>query len=1219
MPRRISTRLALAFLVLSLSPLGAVAWLAYANAEQHIREQVTNALLGTAQGKAQQIQTYLVERMRNVTTLAAAPDVARAMDALLAGFRDGGLDSASYRAAEAEFRPFLKHYQDTAGYADLFLISPEGDAVFSVGRGEDLGSNYRTGPYRGSTLAAVWNRANTLLETDVSDFDYYQVTNEPAAFVASPILKDGRVTGVVALQMSNREVYRLVQEYTGLGATGETLIGSKVGNQAVFLTPVRHDANAAFRRRIPIPSTLEAPLQAAVQGQRGQGLATDYLGHKVLAVWRYLPECRWGLVVKMDTAEAFAAIAELRRISLQTGGIAALLVLLVAFFVSRTISLPILRLTESARRIAGGDLTTRAAVSSSDEIGELAGVFNGMVQHVQDRTVELARVNAALRTHQEQLEDLVKQRTAQLAGANKELASARDAAEQANRTKSSFLANMSHELRTPMNAIIGYSEMLMEDAQDSGATESLADLTKIHAAGKHLLSLINDILDLSKIEAGKMEFFLETFDVANMVHDVAATVQPLVDKNANRLVVHCPPDVGAIHADVTRTRQVLFNLLSNACKFTKSATVTLEVSLVNWQGKDCLMLRVIDEGIGMSEEQLGKLFQDFVQADASTTRKYGGTGLGLSICRKICRMMGGDVVASSVEGKGSTFTVYVPAKVEPQIAAPQAALTLDVKALAMPMGPIRGTVLVIDDDPAVRELAARILTKERFRVETAADGEEGLRKARELRPDAIALDLHMPTLDGWAVLSRLKGDPELAAIPVTLVSMSDDKHMGLALGAADFLTKPLQREQLVAVLGRYVRSGSAPVLLVEDNAEVRALTKRALEKDHHSVIEAENGRVALERLATVQPSIILLDLMMPEMDGFQFLEEFRKHDEWSAIPVVVITAKDLSVEDRGRLSGGVSRILQKGTCTREQLMGEIQRWAIDAVERKPDAGVAADVGAAALVEPDAIAESFKPSAIASPAAREGNTILVIDDDAQMHDLIGRILGKEGLQVRTAANGAEGLRLAREIRPSAITLDVSMAGMDGWAVLSQLKADPELAAIPVVMVTVVDDRNLGLALGAADYLLKPVDGPRLIAALNRFRRDGVPRVLIVEDDPVTREMVRRVMERDGWHVSEADNGKVGLARLREALPTAIVLDLMMPEMDGFEFVAELRKRPEWAKIPVLVMTAKDLSGDERDRLNGAVKQIVEKGAYGPADLVRVVQELVATYVAATPAS
>ncbi|MBI5367302.1 MAG: response regulator, partial [Planctomycetes bacterium] len=256
-----------------------------------------------------------------------------------------------------------------------------------------------------------------------------------------------------------------------------------------------------------------------------------------------------------------------------------------------------------------------------------------------------------------------------------------------------------------------------------------------------------------------------------------------------------------------------------------------------------------------------------------------------------------------------------------------------------------------------------------------------------------------------------------------------------------------------------------------------------------------------------------------------------------------------------------------------------------------------------------------PPELAASAQPTGNTVLIIDDDEAMHDLLGRILAKAGFRVRTAGDGAAGLRLARELRPDVITLDVSMTGMDGWTVLAQLKADPGLASIPVVMVTVVDDRNLGLALGAADYLLKPVDGPRLVSALNRFRKDGVPRVLVVEDDAVTREMVRRVMEKDGWRVSEAENGKVGLARLREALPAAIVLDLMMPEMDGFEFVAELRKRPEWARLPVLVMTAKDLTREDRDRLNGAVKQIVQKGSYGASDLVRVVQELVGSYAGA----
>jgi PAS domain S-box-containing protein len=396
-----------------------------------------------------------------------------------------------------------------------------------------------------------------------------------------------------------------------------------------------------------------------------------------------------------------------------------------------------------------------------------------------------------------------------------ELLLARREAEAANSAKSQFLASMSHELRTPLNAIIGYSEMLEEEAADSGQAAFVPDLQKIRAAGRHLLSLINDILDLSKIEAGKLELFLETFEVRATVTDVATTVAPLVEKNANRLEIRCADDVGRMHADLTRVRQVLLNLLSNACKFTQRGTIGLSAERERGaDGSEWLVFQVRDSGIGMTPEQMAKLFEAFSQADASTSRHYGGTGLGLAITRRFCRMMGGEVTVASVAGQGSTFTVRLPASVgEPR---PETAAVEAPAPPAPPAGPVSGTLLVIDDDPEARALMRRFLGKEGFRIEEAPDGETGLRLARELRPDVITLDVLMPGMDGWAVLGALKGDPELARIPVVLATIVDEEHLGFALGASEYLTKPIDRERLIAVLEKY----KSPEALVKEVREL---------------------------------------------------------------------------------------------------------------------------------------------------------------------------------------------------------------------------------------------------------------------------------------------------------------------------------------------------------------------------------------------------------------
>jgi signal transduction histidine kinase/DNA-binding response OmpR family regulator len=489
--------------------------------------------------------------------------------------------------------------------------------------------------------------------------------------------------------------------------------------------------------------------------------------------------------------------------------------------------------------------------------------------------------------------------------------------EVASRHKSEFLANMSHELRTPLNAIIGYSEMLQEEAADLGQEAFTPDLKKINAAGRHLLELINAVLDLSKIEAGRMDLFLEDFAVSTLVHDIAAVIEPLAGKNRNRLEVRCAADAGSMHADLTKVRQALFNLLSNACKFTENGTVSLTAVRDGLDGAGWLSFTVSDTGIGMPPEQMNRLFEAFSQADAGVSRKYGGTGLGLALSRRLARLMGGDISVASEPGRGSTFTIRLPANVTGPAAEPESPAITEPEGVGSAT-----TVLVIDDDAAVRDLMQRHLAREGLRVVTAAGGEEGLRLARELVPAAITLDVMMPGMDGWAVLSALKADPDLADIPVIMLTMVDDRNLGYALGAAEYLTKPIDRERLLAVLGRYRRD--LPILVVDDDPELRELVRRLLEREGYTVVEAENGRAALARVEEEAAGLIVLDLMMPEMDGFEFLTELRGHDAWRAIPVIVVTAKDLTPEDHRRLNGYVERILQKGMYSREVLLREVR-------------------------------------------------------------------------------------------------------------------------------------------------------------------------------------------------------------------------------------------------------------------------------------------------------
>jgi signal transduction histidine kinase/DNA-binding response OmpR family regulator len=526
----------------------------------------------------------------------------------------------------------------------------------------------------------------------------------------------------------------------------------------------------------------------------------------------------------------------------------------------------------------------------------------------EEKTREIYEANVRLRVLNEQLEELVRQRTG-------ELAAARDEAVRASQAKSDFLASMSHELRTPLNAIIGYSEMLLEEAHGAGAEDLQPDLEKIRGAGKHLLTLINDILDLSKIEAGKMDVFVEEFDVASMLAEVEAIAQPLMAKNANTFEIRRAPDLGTMRSDQTKVRQNLFNLLANAAKFTKEGRVTLDVGRSPGKdGRAWLEFRVSDTGIGITPAQMAKLFQAFGQADAATTRTYGGTGLGLAITKHFCRMLGGDVTVESEHGRGSTFTLRLPARHDEP--AGRRVVGAEVAAGGA------GTVLVIDDEQAVHALLERELAARGYRVVHAGGGREGLRLARAVRPDAITLDVIMPEFDGWAVLRELKADPELREIPVVLVTILGDREMGYALGAADYLIKPIDTEALLRVLERFrTAGGRAEVVVVDDDLATRDVLRRTLAREGWTVIEAEDGYGALALLErSPPPAVVVLDLMMPGMDGFQVLEAIRRSGEWRDVPVVVVTAKDLARDELAWLRTNAEEVFQKGSYHRRELI-----------------------------------------------------------------------------------------------------------------------------------------------------------------------------------------------------------------------------------------------------------------------------------------------------------
>ena len=518
---------------------------------------------------------------------------------------------------------------------------------------------------------------------------------------------------------------------------------------------------------------------------------------------------------------------------------------------------------------------------------------------------------------------------------NEELALARDRALDANRTKSTFVANMSHELRTPLNAIIGYSEMLQEDAALLGLDDFVDDLQKIYRSGKHLLDLINDILDMTKIEAGKLEIYYDNFDVPTLIWDASQTIQPLLLKNNNHLEIECDRQLGGIRADMTRLRQVLLNVLSNACKFTKSGVIKIQVNRQNSVLGEIFCFTISDTGIGISPENLQKLFQPFNQADSSTTRLYGGTGLGLAISHRLCQMMSGDIKVISELGIGSIFTICLPVDCEnANKNPPKQGQNSSSNLSTLPKHLSRETdnsqqkhpsVLVIADDSMLHQSTHSYLHHLGVSLYSSSNAEDGMQLVYQILPDAIILDMQTPSMNGWEVLKELKSQPLTSGIPIILLTINDEKPKSYGIGANEYLFKPIDRDRLITIIEKYraEQKSELSVLVIEDDPNIRAMLKRMLEKAHCIVSEAQDGHDALEMMTQKIPQLILLDLMMPNVDGFEFMHLLRLRQDTPSIPIIIITAKDLTNEDSTRLSGSAQKILQKPDYSYPQLLEEI--------------------------------------------------------------------------------------------------------------------------------------------------------------------------------------------------------------------------------------------------------------------------------------------------------
>jgi signal transduction histidine kinase/DNA-binding response OmpR family regulator len=733
-----------------------------------------------------------------------------------------------------------------------------------------------------------WNYVKGVLNPGTTGPTYSDVirargdASQAAVVIAVPILNSQRnLVGFLAGTVNLSEVERL-GTYSRIGVNGQAVVVDRRGR--VIAHP-REDWRTEAR-----DLSSSGIFQSTLGHDIGVSWYTDPDGNVPrVAGFATVPVVGWKVWVSQPVADLRSELTPLIISTLEWLLVAIILALLLGFIAAAWISRPVVELTRAAERIAQGDFATPVTVRerfAAKELGALARNFNQMVK----------RLGGAYQT----LEEKVTQRTSELQAANQELA-------RANKLKSEFLANVSHELRTPLSAIIGFSQILLDGIDGPMNEEQQQDILQVNRSGQSLLTLINQILDLSKIEAGKMELTIERIDLPTLITSVLESISPLAQEKGLRIDTRFAPGLPAVEADAGRLKQILINLLSNAVKFTERG----HIEVIAQPSGRMVRIAVKDTGIGISAEAQKVIFEEFVQGDGSSTRRHGGTGLGLSIVRKLVEMHGGAVAVVSEPGMGSTFTFTVPAWASAQgtLAAPQR------RPLRRPNQGLPGAaILVVDDDPSVRQLIARHLEQEGWKTVQASNATDALQLARESRPLLITLDIMMPDASGWWVLEKLKEDPRTAGIPVLVVTIVEDQRMVFDLGASDYLGKPYERGMLVAKIHRLLpQLGGKRVLVVDDDPEARTILGRVLKDENAEVVMASSGDEALTLIAQSPPDLVLLDLMMPGMSGFEMVARLRAQPQGARVPVMIVSAKDLTPEDILTLNGHVQRFVAKGT------------------------------------------------------------------------------------------------------------------------------------------------------------------------------------------------------------------------------------------------------------------------------------------------------------------
>lgn len=1331
--KSIRTNLTFWFLLLAITPLLSGIIISYFQQKNAIEKETFNKLIAIRDLKVAQLEKWLDERIGDLKVTSGDYEI-RALENIFDKEPKSADDIKKIETAHALLNRYLENFNT---YEEIFIIDAKtGFVEISTDKSFE-GKNLSQEPSFTIPLESGG--------TYIKDIYYSKTLNKPQMTISHPIYcltHSKHIIGILVVRFDlDNSLFKLLSERVGLGETGETLI---VNKDVIALNNLRGYENAVLKLKIDAKPAVEAS-----NGKTGITITKDYRGVDVLAAYTYIPETGWGFVCKQDISELNAPILAMMWNLILLLVVAGLIVILIVAWISKSISKPIVNLKNVAQKIALGDLSARSTDVSEGEIGELSLGFNktadmleskikvqqGIAEisnsmlgkttlqdfansllkhlmklsnanmstfyilnevsmeyehftsvgankeminsfsaenpqgefgnvlstkkifHLKDipentifkfKTVageaipkeiitipvlveevivaiislvninkfstdyletlnqswinlntsysnliatertnvlaeHLSMINQELEAQSEELQDQAEelqdqaselQRTSdELQEQNIELEAQRKEVETANKLKSEFLSNMSHELRTPLNSIMALSRVLIIQAKEKLNDEENNYLEIVERNGKRLLSLINDILDLSKIEAGKMEVNPSFISLESFLNIIKENIQSLSEEKGLSLNLNIENDLPQIETDEMRLHQVLTNILGNAVKFTDKGSIDISVQ----SNTEFVLIKVKDSGIGISEDDLPYIFDEFRQADGTSARQYEGTGLGLAIARKLMNILGGDIEIESELGKGTTFSIRIPIKWQGEIRE------INKATIKTSSKENEKTILVVDDDAKTVGIITDFLNDEGYQTIYATSGKEALEMAERYQPFAITLDIIMEGMDGWEVLQKLKSNFKTKDIPVIVVSVSDDRDTGLALGAVGFIIKPVNKHVLISQI-REINKLPTSVMIVDDNQFELKQISTILEKEHINTIKATGGKECLQLLKTKIPDVLILDLMMPDMDGFMVLDEIRKNKETQNLPVIIATAKDLTKEDKNKLSGNVSSLITKSESSSRNLLLEIKRI---------------------------IKELEKSRASKQENKKETQKrILIVEDNIEAIIQIKSVLEREHYKVDIASGGQEALDYIKQTIPDGIILDLMMPEIDGFEVLKKIRAMDITKNIPILILTAKDLTREDLAqlsnnnvqqlvqkgdIDIKGLLLKvktmleeesKMRDSRLFTSdkslksenLNLSPNVDLQKVLVVEDNVDNMTTIKAIL-KDNYAVSEAYDGEQGLSLANLLLPDIMLLDISLPKLSGDKILKQIKTNKHTKNIPVIAVTAQAMKGDK----------------------------------------